>query len=115
MNEQRTEAYLNLIQQLLNCASEAEFQQCLTDHQELLDRELVQVVNLIAAKLEQDGQQAYANWLNFLADFIADGLELSEEEDLSLIQMLNSDKCQETDLEVENLVNSLLFGEKYRF
>ncbi len=45
MNEQSTEAYLNLIEQLLNCVSEAELQQCLTDNQELLDRELVQVMN----------------------------------------------------------------------
>ena len=48
MNEQRTEAYLNLIEQLLNCASEAKLQKCLTDNQELLARELVQGMNQVA-------------------------------------------------------------------
>ena len=41
MNKQRTQAYFNLIEQLLNCASEAKLQKCLTDNQELLERELV--------------------------------------------------------------------------
>lgn len=48
MNEQRTEAYLNLIEQLLNCASEAELQQSLTDNQDLLDPELMQGMNQVA-------------------------------------------------------------------
>ena len=56
MNEQRTQAYLNLIQQLLNCASEAQLQQCLTDNQELLDRKLVQGMNQVATRLEQNGE-----------------------------------------------------------
>ena len=47
MNEQRTQVYLTLIEQLLNCASEAKLQTCLTDNQELLDRELVQGMNQV--------------------------------------------------------------------
>ena len=35
MNEQRTQAYLTLIEQLLNYASEAKLQQCLTENQDL--------------------------------------------------------------------------------
>ena len=79
MNEQRTQAYLNLIEQLLNCASGAEFQ-CLSDNQELLDRELVQVTNQLAARLGQNGKQEQANFLNSLAAFLADGLGISKDE-----------------------------------
>ena len=47
MNVPRTETYLNLIERLLNCASEAQLQQYLTDNQELWDRELVQGMNKV--------------------------------------------------------------------
>lgn len=67
MNEQRTEAYLNLIQQLLNCASEAELQQPLTDNQELLDRGLVQVMLEVTEDLRMQGDLDNANFLMNLA------------------------------------------------
>jgi CHAT domain-containing protein len=68
MNEQRTEAYLNLIQQLLNCASEAELQQRLTDNQELLDRGLVQVMLQVAEDLRTQGDLDNANFLMNLVE-----------------------------------------------
>ena len=81
MNEELLKAYLNVIEQLLNCASEAELQQFLTDNQELLDRELVQVMKQVAARFEQNGEQEQANNLNFLAAaFLPDRWEISEDE-----------------------------------
>ena len=47
MNEQHTQAYLNLIEQQLNCASQRELQQCFTDNQEFLERKLVQGMNQV--------------------------------------------------------------------
>ena len=38
MNEQQLQSYLNLIEQLFSCASEAELHPYLTDSQELLTR-----------------------------------------------------------------------------
>ncbi len=67
MNEQRIQAYLTLIQQLLNCTSEAEWQQCLTDNQELLDQELVQVMLEVAEDLTTQGYLDKANFLMNLA------------------------------------------------
>ncbi|WP_273247437.1 hypothetical protein [Limnospira indica] len=50
MDEQRVQAYLSLIQELLNCPGEA--LQILNSHLELVDEGFVQVCELVAAKLQ---------------------------------------------------------------
>ena len=43
MNQQRTEAYINLIQQLLNCPSQEAEAQLLHQYRELIDAGFVEV------------------------------------------------------------------------
>ena len=52
MNEQRTEAYVNLIEQLLTCADDEEPNNILQANQELIDPELLQEMENYATWLE---------------------------------------------------------------
>jgi hypothetical protein len=54
MNEQRTQAYINLIEQLLACAN-GEEPNILQANQELIDPEFLQVMENYATGLEQQG------------------------------------------------------------
>ena len=59
MDEARLQAYLNLIQQLLTCASGEEVNNILQAHQELVDREFLQEMERCADWLEE--QQPWGN------------------------------------------------------
>jgi CHAT domain-containing protein len=61
MDEQRVQAYLSLIQELLNSPGEAN--QILSGHLELVDEGFVQVCQLVAAQLQQAGQDNPAQFL----------------------------------------------------
>jgi hypothetical protein len=54
MNEQRTQAYINLIEQLLTCA-DGEEPNILQANQELIHPEFLQVMENYATGLEQQG------------------------------------------------------------
>ncbi|NEO72667.1 tetratricopeptide repeat protein [Moorena sp. SIO3H5] len=62
MDEERLQAYLNLIQQLLTCPS-GEQVQILESNRELVDAELLQVMTQEAEKLAADGNQNSADVL----------------------------------------------------
>ncbi|MDF2210651.1 CHAT domain-containing protein [Arthrospira platensis NCB002] len=62
MDEQRVQAYLSLIQELLDCPG-GEEQQILNGHLELLDEGFVQVCELVAAQLQEAGQENNAGFL----------------------------------------------------
>jgi len=62
MNSEREQAYLNLINQLLTCAS-GEEAQILKTHPELLDHGLVAVMLEEAERLREVGELNNANWL----------------------------------------------------
>ncbi|NEP53907.1 MAG: hypothetical protein F6K65_36010, partial [Moorea sp. SIO3C2] len=62
MDEERREAYLNLIKQLLTCPSGEEIQ-ILESNRELVDAELLQVMAQEAEKLAADGNQNAADVL----------------------------------------------------
>ncbi|WP_083305492.1 CHAT domain-containing protein [Moorena producens] len=64
MDEQRFEAYLNLIQQLLQCPGKED--KILQANQELVNWELVQIMEAVAAQMEEDGDNN-ANWLRSFA------------------------------------------------
>ncbi|CAC5341691.1 tetratricopeptide repeat protein [Planktothrix rubescens] len=66
MNEQRLQAYLSLIQELLDCPS-GEENQILNQHLELLDGAFVQVCEQKAEQLQSDGQENNAGFLRHLA------------------------------------------------
>ncbi|AOW98911.1 hypothetical protein BJP34_05105 [Moorena producens PAL-8-15-08-1] len=72
MDEERLQAYLNLVNQLLTCASGEEVQ-ILESNRELVDAELLQVMAVVAEKIAADGNQ---NAADFLASLRSQLLEI---------------------------------------
>lgn len=66
MNEQRLNAYLTLIDNLLTCPS-GEESQILQDNQELLDQDFLQFLLAISSQLQEAGRQQDAEFLINLA------------------------------------------------
>lgn len=67
VNEQRREAYLNLIQALLSCSSGEEASNLLNANGELIDAGLVQTMEQVSAWLAEQGDQNNATWLQSVA------------------------------------------------
>ncbi len=82
MYQQRQQAYLNLIQSLLNCCSNDELQKILTANQELLDAGFLQMLKEVAQTLSHQGDENTANWLRNLAMQLGRDLNLDTEEGL---------------------------------
>ncbi|MFM6323511.1 MAG: CHAT domain-containing protein [Microcystis panniformis] len=76
MNEQRTQAYLNLINQLLSC-NDGDEPRIVQENRELLDEGLVQVMVAVAQQYENAGRQNEAQWLLNMARQLAVALGLS--------------------------------------
>jgi hypothetical protein len=55
MDEQRTQAYVNLIEQLLTCTDGEELNKILQANQELIDTDFLQEMENYATWLEQQG------------------------------------------------------------
>ncbi|NWF60089.1 MAG: CHAT domain-containing protein [Fischerella sp.] len=70
MNEQRQQAYLNLIQSLLNCP-DGEEPEILAANQDLLDADFLDVLVAVAEMMAQEGNENTANWLINLATILA--------------------------------------------
>ncbi|MBD2597539.1 tetratricopeptide repeat protein [Nostoc spongiaeforme FACHB-130] len=81
MNEQRLQAYYQLIQTLLNCPS-GEEPEILAVNTELLDADFVQVVAAVAESFAQQEDKNTANWLQNLASHLREALNLDNEVDL---------------------------------
>ena len=81
MNEQRLQAYYQLVQQLLSCPHGQEAA-ILQANRELLDVDFLQVVVEVAGTFTQQGEENTANRLLGLAS------QLSEELDIALLQFL---------------------------
>jgi hypothetical protein len=56
MNEQRTQAYLNLVNQLLSC-NDGDKPRILQENQELLDQGLIEVMVAVAQQLGNAGRE----------------------------------------------------------
>jgi hypothetical protein len=67
MNEERHQAYRNLIDALLNC-KEGEEWNLLQAHQELLDSDFIEVMAQVAEELEGKGDEKGADFLRNLSD-----------------------------------------------
>jgi hypothetical protein len=65
-NQDQTQAYLELIQALLNSPKGSQ-EQILASHQDLIGPELVKVMKQVANQIAGEGNQAEADWLNNLA------------------------------------------------
>jgi H2-forming N5,N10-methylenetetrahydromethanopterin dehydrogenase-like enzyme len=76
MNEQRQQAYFNLIQQLLNCPH-GEEGKILQANAELVDEELVQVMEQVATMMEQQGEGNPA-WLRSVAAGLSQHIQRSQ-------------------------------------
>ena len=77
MNEQRTQAYLNLINQLLSC-NEGDAPRILQENEELLDQGLIEVMVAVAQELEEAGRENQAQWLMNIAQQLAEALGLMD-------------------------------------
>ncbi|WP_149978195.1 CHAT domain-containing protein [Microcystis aeruginosa] len=71
MNEQRTQAYLNLINQLLSC-NDGDEPRILQENQELLDQGLVQVMVAVVQQYGEAGRGNEAQWLLNMAQQLAE-------------------------------------------
>ncbi len=79
MNEQRAQAYINLIKQLLACTDDEELNNILQANQELIDPEFLQVMENYATWLEQRGNNNPAAWLRNIAQQLGQFLTLKRE------------------------------------
>ncbi|GGA36329.1 hypothetical protein CYANOKiyG1_54160 [Okeania sp. KiyG1] len=75
MDEERLQAYISLIQELLNCPS-GEEAEILNRHPELIDEGLVQVCRQVVENLQREGQENQAQFLQHLAQQLAELLNL---------------------------------------
>ncbi len=91
MNEQRAQAYINLIEQLLACTDDEELNNILQANQELIDPEFLQVMENYATWLEEQGNNNPAAWLRNIAQQLGQYLNP---------QAVNIEKYQEFLLEV---------------
>lgn len=69
MNEQRQQAYINLIRNLLSCPNGKELE-ILEVNQNLLDTGLLQIMESVAQMMLQRGDKKTANWLTQLASHL---------------------------------------------
>jgi len=67
MDEQRAEAYINLIEQLLACTDDEELNNILQANQELIDPELLKLMENYATELEEQGNNDAAAWFRYMA------------------------------------------------
>ncbi len=71
MNEQRQEAYLNLIQSLLSFRrNKKKIQEILAANQDLFDADFLRVLEVVAEVKSESGQENIANWLRRLATYL---------------------------------------------
>ncbi|OCR01394.1 hypothetical protein BCD67_23360 [Oscillatoriales cyanobacterium USR001] len=82
MNEERIEAYLRVIQELLGCENGQEAE-TLNSYPDLLDAGLVQTMEMVAVRIAEDGNEDAAVFLQEIAVQLAEVLDLSSSEGLS--------------------------------
>ncbi|GBL12803.1 hypothetical protein MTo_00090 [Microcystis aeruginosa NIES-1211] len=76
MNEQRAQAYVNLIEQLLACTDDEELNNILQANQELIDPEFLQLMENYATGLEKQGNNNDAAFLRDMAQQLGQFLTL---------------------------------------
>ena len=104
MEENRAQAYLQLIHTLLNCPN-GEEPQILQDNSELLDRGFLETCELVASTLAEQGGENGANFLRNLASQLWQFIDMNDEGD--------SDNCEgENSQEYANFFLELLQAEQ---
>jgi CHAT domain-containing protein len=77
MDEQRIQAYVNLIEQLLDCTSGEELAAVLQQYSELVDAELLVVMQQYATHLDNQGNGNAAQWLLGMAEQLAESMGIT--------------------------------------
>jgi hypothetical protein len=77
MEETRAQAYLQLIETLLNCPN-GEERQILQANLELVDSGFLQVCEVVAENLAEEGQENHANFLRNLASQLGQFLGMNQ-------------------------------------
>ncbi|MBW4636196.1 MAG: tetratricopeptide repeat protein, partial [Iphinoe sp. HA4291-MV1] len=85
MNEQRLQAYYQLIQTLLSCPS-GEEREILAANTELLDVGFLQTVAAVAEHFAQQGEKNTANWLRNLATYLTPEIPAITEGDIDIYE-----------------------------
>ncbi|MEG4961716.1 MULTISPECIES: hypothetical protein [unclassified Microcoleus] len=80
MEENRAQAYLQLIHTLLNCPN-GEEPQILQDNSELLDRGFLETCELVASTLAEQGGENGANFLRNLASQLRQFIDMNDDGD----------------------------------
>jgi len=78
IDENRAQAYLQLIYTLLNFPN-GEDSQILQDNLELLDLRFLQACEIIAATLEEDGEEDQANYLRNIASYLGEFIKMNDQ------------------------------------
>ena len=104
MDETRAQAYRQLIQTLLNC-SNGEKPQILEANLELVDAGFLQVCEVVAENLAEEGQENQANYLRNLTSQLGQFLGMNNEGDSERSEIENSQ-------EYENFILDLLQAEE---
>ena len=84
MNEQRHQAYLNLINQLLSC-NDGDEPRILRENQVLLDKGLIEIMIAVSQQLEEAGRKNTAQWLMNIAQQLAQELRLLAQDYLNFL------------------------------
>ena len=77
MDNKRWEAYFNLVNALLNCASDEELNRLLNTNQNLIDAKLVEMMGQVAEVLAKKGNDNSTNFLIYLVCQLSETLEFS--------------------------------------
>ncbi|MDZ7969419.1 MAG: tetratricopeptide repeat protein [Nostoc sp. DedSLP03] len=104
MNEQRQQAYYQLIQNLLSCPN-GEESEILAANTELLDAGFLQVLAAVADDFAQQGEENTANWLRNLATYVTPEATPITQEDIEtyeqfLLEILQATADSKGDAEV---------------
>jgi len=116
MNEeqqQRLEAYLDLIRQLLTCPN-GEVQATLHANSQLLDKAFVEVMKFIATEMAENGE-SNAEWLQSFAEGLAEMMEEWEQLNDQSVELYNSGQYYEAIQTAEQAVTLArkLWGETH--
>ncbi|MEG3909116.1 hypothetical protein QT976_14430, partial [Microcoleus sp. w2-18aC6] len=104
MEETRAQAYQQLVETLLNCPK-GEEQQIVQANLELVDSGFLQVCEVVAENLAEEGQENHANFLRNLASQVGQLLGMNNEGDSDRSEIENSQ-------EYENFILDLLQAEE---
>ncbi|MEG4583457.1 tetratricopeptide repeat protein, partial [Microcoleus sp. MON1_C5] len=126
MQENRAQAYLQLIHTLLNCPNGDE-PQILQDNSELLDRGFLETCELVASTLAEEGRENGSNFLRNLVSHLEQFIDMNDDGDSNnsegensqeyanfILELLQAEEASDRDIKViypmldqrEHLLNS---------